>query len=67
MPRDFRLTDLEDVHKIADTDFPVGDEIKQAKPGAIGQDTKEKIEGERFFFPGHAPIIYALTDMSNGA
>jgi hypothetical protein len=53
MPRDFRLADLEDLHEIADANFLVGDEIEEAKPRAIGQDAKEKIDRERFIFPGH--------------
>jgi hypothetical protein len=53
MPRDFWLADLEDLHKIADANFLVGDEVEQAKPRAIGQGAKEKIDRERFIFPGH--------------
>lgn len=53
MPRDFWLADFEDLHKIADANFLVGDEVEQTKPRAIGQGAKEQIEGERFFSPGH--------------
>ena len=54
VPRDFGLADLEDLHKIADANFLVGDEIQETKPRAVGQGAKEKIERERFFLPGHA-------------
>ena len=52
--RDFWLADSEDLHKVADANFLVGDEVEKTKPGAIGQDAKEKIERERFFLPAHA-------------
>ena len=54
MPRDFRLANLEDFHEIAYANFLVGNEIEEAKPRAIGQDAKEKIDRERFFFRGHS-------------
>jgi len=44
--RDFRLADAQNLHKIADANFPVGDEIEQAQASAIGQCAKEKIEGQ---------------------
>jgi len=52
--RDFWLADFEDLHEIADANFLVGNEVEEAKARAIGQGAKEKIEGERFFLPGHA-------------
>ena len=52
--RDFWLADPEDLDKIANANFLVGDEIEQTKPRAIGQGAKEKIEREWFFLPGHA-------------
>ena len=52
--RDFRLADFEDLHKIADANFLVGDQVEKTKPRAIGQCAKEKIKRERFFLPGHA-------------
>ena len=51
--RDFWLADPEDLHKIANANFLVGDEIEQAKAGAIGHGAKEKIEGKRFFLARH--------------
>jgi len=51
--RDFWLADPEDLHKIANANFLVGDEIEQPKPRAIGQGAKEKIDRERFLLPGH--------------
>ncbi len=67
MARDFWLADPQDLHKIADANFLVGDEVEEAKARGIGQSAKEKIERERFFLPGHAQIIYGLTDMSKEA
>ncbi len=67
MTRDFWLADLEDLHEIADANFLVRDEIEETKARAIGQGAKEKIERERFFLPGHAHIIYGLTDVSKKA
>lgn len=51
---DLWLADPEDLHKIANANFLVGDEVEETKPRAIGQDAKEKIDRERFFLPGHA-------------
>lgn len=64
MARDFWLADLEDFHEVADANFLVGDEIEEAQASGIGQGAKEGVERERFLFPGHALIIYGLTDMS---
>jgi hypothetical protein len=41
MSRDLWLAGPEDFHKIADANFPVGDEVEQAKPRTVCQDTKE--------------------------
>ena len=54
MTRDFWLADPEDLHKIANANFLVGDKIEQTKPRAIGQGAKEKIDRERFLLPGHS-------------
>lgn len=51
--RDFRLADSQDLHKVADANFLVGDQIEQAKARAIGEGAKEKIDGERLFLPRH--------------
>ena len=67
MARDFWLADLEDLHEVADANFLVGDEIEEAQARGIGQGAKEGIEREGFLFPGHAGIIYGLTDMSKRA
>jgi len=60
MPRDFRLPNLEDFHEIANANFLVGNEIEEAKPRAIGQDAKEKIDRERFILTGHAKDYICL-------
>ena len=54
MTRDFWLADIEDLHKIADANFLVGNQVEKTKPRAVGQGAKEKIERELFFLPGHA-------------
>ena len=62
--RDFRLAGPQDLHEIADANFLVGDEVEQAKPRAIGQRAKERVEREEVFpFCGMPAIIYGLTDM----
>ena len=53
--RDLGLANSQDLHEIANADFLVSDEIEEAQPGGICEGAKEKIEGERLFFPGHAP------------
>jgi len=53
MARDFRLADPQNLHKIADADFLVRDEVEEAQPRAIGQGAKEKIDWEWFLLPGH--------------
>ncbi len=65
--RDFRLADLEDLHEIADANFRVGDQVEETKPRAIGQSAKEEIEGERFFFPGHAGNYIWLDTYEQGS
>ncbi len=67
VPRDFWLAHPQDIHKVADANFPIGDEVKQAQAGAIGQGAKERVEREGFYFSWHETIIYGLTDMSKGA
>src|SRR5579863_113689 len=67
MTRDFWLAHPQDLHKIADANFLVGDEVEEAKPGAIAENAKEKVDREWFFLSGHAPIIYGLTDMNKEA
>ena len=42
--RDFRLADPEDLYKIADADFPVGNEVQQTQPRWVGEGAKQKIE-----------------------
>ena len=39
--RDFWLADPEDLHKIADANFLVGDEVEESQPRAIGQGAKK--------------------------
>ena len=41
MARDFWLADPEDLDKIADANFLVGDEIEETEARAIGQGAKE--------------------------
>jgi hypothetical protein len=65
--RDFWLAEPENLHKVADADFPFRDEVEKAKTRGIGQGAEEKVEREWFFFAGHGEIIYGLTDMSNAA
>ena len=67
MARDFWLADLEDLHEVANANFLVGDEIEETQSRGIGQGAKEGVERDRFLFPGHAGIIYGLTDMSKRA
>ncbi len=64
---DFRLADAQDVYKIADADFPVGDQIEQAQARAIGQSAKEKVERQWTLRASHEKIIYVLTDICNQA
>ena len=52
--RDLWLADPEDLHKIANANFLVGDQVEETKTRAIGQGAKEEIERERFFLSGHA-------------
>ena len=67
MTRDFRLAQPQDIHKVADANFPVGDEVEQAEAGAIGEGAKEEVDRGGFHFSWHGTIIYGLTDMSKGA
>ena len=66
MARDFRLADAQNLHKIANANLPVGDEIEQAQASAICQCAKEKIEGQWTARASHAKIIYGLTDICKG-
>ena len=66
MPRNFWLTDPKDLHKIADANFLVGDEIEETKARAIGQGAKEKIERERFFPVGHTGYYIWLDRYEQG-
>lgn len=51
--RDFWLADPENLHKIANANFLVGDEIEEAKARGIGEGAKEEVKRERLFFSGH--------------
>ena len=64
---DLWLADAQDLHKIANANFPVGDEIEQAQSRAIGQGAEEMIEGQWATPASHQKSIYGLTDMCNGA
>jgi hypothetical protein len=41
MTRNLWLAGPEDLHKVANTNFLVGDEVKKTKPRAIGQGAKK--------------------------
>ena len=56
--RNLRLTGPEDLDEIANTNFLVGDQVEQAEARTIRQGPKKRIDGERFFLFGHAPILY---------
>jgi len=58
VPRYLGLTGPQDLDEIANTNFLVGDQVKQAEAGTISQGPKKHIDGERFFLFGHAPILY---------
>src|SRR5580704_8538343 len=53
MAGDFRLAHLQDFHKIAHTNFLVGDEVEETQAGAVGQNTKKEVDRKRFRFSGH--------------
>ena len=59
--RDLGLAGAEYLHKIANANFLVGDEVEKAKPRTICQGAEEQIERERFFLPGHA-VYYIWLD-----
>jgi hypothetical protein len=53
MPRYLRLAHPQDIHKIANANFIVGDQIEKTKARAIRHGSKEKVDGERFILAGH--------------
>ena len=42
------LAHPQDIHKVADANFPVGDEVKQAEAGAIGHGAKQRVDRQGF-------------------
>ena len=48
MPRNFWLADPQDLDEIANANFPVSGQIKQAETSGIGQGAEEQVEREGF-------------------
>jgi len=58
MARDFWLAHPQDLHKVADADFLIGDQVEEAQPRGVGQSAKEQIERERLLLPRHRLKLY---------
>ena len=65
MTRDFGLALSEDFNEIADANLPAIHQVQKPQPRAIRERREQEGQIVGFWGTIHAPMIYALTNMSS--